>query len=88
MLAGGVGASSGLFLDEAREHYARLVTGAGYRQLARIRAPARRGRGRHRGGGGRPAGIGATDPRLVTVASTPVRTPGEPGSPRVADVAG
>jgi len=32
-----VGASSGLFLDEAREHYARLVTGAGYRQLARIR---------------------------------------------------
>ncbi|MFT4043620.1 MAG: ROK family protein [Gordonia sp. (in: high G+C Gram-positive bacteria)] len=37
VLAGGVGASSGLFLDEAREHYARLVTGSGHRQLARIR---------------------------------------------------
>ncbi|GAC69531.1 ROK family protein [Gordonia soli] len=37
VLAGGVGAASGLFLDEAREHYARLVTGAGHRQLARIR---------------------------------------------------
>lgn len=37
VLAGGVGTASGLFLDEAREHYARLVTGAGHRQLARIR---------------------------------------------------
>ncbi|MGV9826194.1 MULTISPECIES: ROK family protein [unclassified Gordonia (in: high G+C Gram-positive bacteria)] len=37
VLAGGVGAASGLFLDEAREHYARSVTGAGHRQLARIR---------------------------------------------------
>ncbi len=37
VLAGGVGAASGLFLDEAREHYARQVTGAGHRQLARIR---------------------------------------------------
>ncbi|GAB33530.1 ROK family protein [Gordonia otitidis] len=37
VLAGGVGAASGLFLDEAREHYARLITGAGHRQLARIR---------------------------------------------------
>lgn len=38
VLAGGVGASSGLFLDEAREHYATQVTGAGHRKLARIRA--------------------------------------------------
>ncbi|OBA70247.1 ROK family protein [Gordonia sp. 852002-10350_SCH5691597] len=37
VLAGGVGAASGLFLDEAREHYARLITGSGHRQLARIR---------------------------------------------------
>lgn len=37
VIAGGVGSASGLYLDEAREHYARLVTGAGYRQLARIR---------------------------------------------------
>lgn len=37
VLAGGVGAASGLFLDEAREHYARSVTGSGFRQLARIR---------------------------------------------------
>ncbi|MGV9479425.1 ROK family protein [Gordonia aichiensis] len=36
VLAGGVGAASGLFLDEAREHYARLITGSGHRQLARI----------------------------------------------------
>lgn len=39
VLAGGVGsAASGQFLDDAREHYAALVTGAGYRRLARIRA--------------------------------------------------
>lgn len=37
VLAGGVGAASGQFLDDAREHYAQAVTGAGYRQLARIR---------------------------------------------------
>ncbi|GEE03361.1 glucokinase [Gordonia spumicola] len=37
VLAGGVGAASGLFLDEARDHYAASVTGAGHRQLARIR---------------------------------------------------
>lgn len=37
VLAGGVGAASGQFLDDAREHYAAAVTGAGYRQLARIR---------------------------------------------------
>ncbi|MGV9671964.1 MULTISPECIES: ROK family protein [unclassified Gordonia (in: high G+C Gram-positive bacteria)] len=37
VIAGGVGSASGLYLDEAREHYARLVTGAGHRQLARIR---------------------------------------------------
>ena len=56
VLAGGVGASSGLFLDEAREHYARLVTGAGYRQLARIRGTqSARPRG-DRGGRGRAAG--------------------------------
>ncbi|GAA2070205.1 ROK family protein [Williamsia deligens] len=37
VLAGGVGASSGLFLDEARDHYAALLTGSGHRRLARIR---------------------------------------------------
>ncbi|MGC4934945.1 ROK family protein [Gordonia sp. DT30] len=37
VIAGGVGTASGLYLDEAREHYARLITGAGHRQLARIR---------------------------------------------------
>ena len=37
VIAGGVGSAAGLYLDEAREHYARLVTGAGHRQLARIR---------------------------------------------------
>ncbi|MCF8589311.1 ROK family protein [Gordonia liuliyuniae] len=37
VLAGGVGAASGLFLDDAREHYTASVTGAGHRQLARIR---------------------------------------------------
>lgn len=29
--------SAPLFLDEAREHYARIATGAGNRPLARIR---------------------------------------------------
>ncbi|GAB19361.1 glucokinase [Gordonia effusa NBRC 100432] len=37
VIAGGVGRASGLYLDEAREQYATLVTGAGHRQLARIR---------------------------------------------------
>ncbi|MGO3325493.1 ROK family protein [Gordonia sp. (in: high G+C Gram-positive bacteria)] len=37
VLAGGVGAASGLFLDDAREHYTAAVTGAGHRHLARIR---------------------------------------------------
>ncbi|ORL37657.1 glucokinase [Prescottella equi] len=37
VICGGVGSSASLFLDEAREHYARLVTGAGHRPLARIR---------------------------------------------------
>ncbi|MBJ8341755.1 MULTISPECIES: ROK family protein [Antrihabitans] len=37
VIAGGVSSSAPLFLDEAREHYAALVTGAGHRPLARIR---------------------------------------------------
>lgn len=37
VIAGGLGMASGLYLDEAREHYARMVTGAGHRELARIR---------------------------------------------------
>ncbi|MGH3466873.1 MAG: ROK family protein, partial [Thermocrispum sp.] len=37
VIAGGVSESAPLFLDEAREHYARVVTGAGERPLARIR---------------------------------------------------
>lgn len=37
VLAGGVGAASSLFLDDAREQYAAAVTGSGHRQLARIR---------------------------------------------------
>ncbi|EHR50440.1 transcriptional regulator/sugar kinase [Saccharomonospora marina XMU15] len=37
VIAGGVSESAPLFLDEAREHYARAVTGAGHRPLARIR---------------------------------------------------
>lgn len=37
VIAGGVGSAAGLYLDEAREHYARLITGTGHRQLARIR---------------------------------------------------
>ncbi|WP_098699743.1 ROK family protein [Nocardia farcinica] len=37
VVAGGVSSSAPLFLDEAREEYARAVTGAGHRPLARIR---------------------------------------------------
>lgn len=37
VLAGGVASSSGLFLDDARDHYARALTGSGHRPLARIR---------------------------------------------------
>ncbi len=37
VLAGGVAESAPLFADEAREHYARVLTGAGHRPLARIR---------------------------------------------------
>ncbi|WP_028929388.1 ROK family protein [Pseudonocardia asaccharolytica] len=37
VIGGGVADSAPLFLDEAREHYARTVTGAGNRPLARIR---------------------------------------------------
>ncbi|HYS42273.1 MAG TPA: ROK family glucokinase [Pseudonocardiaceae bacterium] len=37
VIGGGVSESSPLFLDEAREHYATMVTGAGHRPLARIR---------------------------------------------------
>ncbi|MQA16386.1 MAG: ROK family protein [Pseudonocardiaceae bacterium] len=37
IIGGGVAESATLFLDEAREHYAATVTGAGYRPLARIR---------------------------------------------------
>jgi glucokinase len=37
VIGGGVSESAPLFLDAAREHYARVLTGAGYRPLARIR---------------------------------------------------
>ena len=37
VIAGGVSESAPLFLDDAREHYRRAITGAGYRPLARIR---------------------------------------------------
>lgn len=37
VIAGGVATSAGLFLDEAREHYTRVLTGAGHRPPARIR---------------------------------------------------
>lgn len=37
VIGGGVAGSAPLFLDEAREHYAARVTGAGRRPLARIR---------------------------------------------------
>jgi glucokinase len=36
-VGGGVGGSAPLFLDEAREHYVRRLTGAGHRPPARIR---------------------------------------------------
>ncbi|AIG78197.1 Hypothetical protein AJAP_26750 [Amycolatopsis japonica] len=38
VIGGGVSESAPLFLDEAREHYADKITGAGHRPLARIRA--------------------------------------------------
>ncbi|MDP0399506.1 ROK family protein [Tsukamurella strandjordii] len=38
IVSGGVGASSRLFLDDARDHYSALLTGAKYRRKARIRA--------------------------------------------------
>ncbi|CAM3117084.1 ROK family protein [Tsukamurella hominis] len=38
VLSGGVGASSRLFLDDARDHYAQQLTGGRYRRKARIRA--------------------------------------------------
>lgn len=37
VIAGGVSESATLFLDEARDHYAGAITGAGHRPLARIR---------------------------------------------------
>ena len=37
VIGGGVAGSAPLFLDEAREHYARVVTGARHRPLARVR---------------------------------------------------
>ena len=37
VIGGGVSESAPLFLDEAREHYAAMLTGAGRRPLARIR---------------------------------------------------
>ncbi|GAA3037948.1 ROK family protein [Gordonia defluvii] len=37
VIAGGVGRASALYLDDAREHYAAMLTGAGHRTLARIR---------------------------------------------------
>lgn len=38
VVGGGVSDSAPLFLDQAREHHAAVITGAGHRQLARIRA--------------------------------------------------
>ncbi|MFC4602174.1 ROK family protein [Rhodococcus kronopolitis] len=52
VIAGGVASSAALFLDDARASYARLVTGAGHRPLARIRATQL---------GGAAAMIGAAD---------------------------
>ena len=58
VIGGGVSESAPLFLDEAREHYAALLTGAGRRPLARIRtaqlgeAAAVVGRGAARAGPG------------------------------------
>jgi glucokinase len=37
VIAGGVSESATLFLDDARDHYKKMITGAGYRPLARIR---------------------------------------------------
>ncbi|MGH3906348.1 MAG: ROK family protein [Pseudonocardiaceae bacterium] len=37
VIGGAVSESAPLFLDDAREHYAAVVTGSGYRRLARIR---------------------------------------------------
>jgi glucokinase len=37
VIGGGVSESAPLFLDDAREHYKKMITGAGYRPLARIR---------------------------------------------------
>ena len=37
VIGGGVSGSAPLFLDEAREHYARVLTGGRYRALARLR---------------------------------------------------
>lgn len=37
VIGGGVSESAPLFLDDAREHYATVITGAGHRPLARIR---------------------------------------------------
>jgi len=44
VIGGGVSDSAPLFLDEARAHYATVVTGAGHRPLARVE-PARLGGG-------------------------------------------
>jgi glucokinase len=38
VVGGGVSESAPMFLDEAREHHAAVVTGSGHRPLARIRA--------------------------------------------------
>lgn len=43
VIAGGVSESAPLFLDDAREHYASVLTGAGHRPLARIRTAQLRG---------------------------------------------
>ncbi len=37
VIAGGVSESAPLFLDDARDHYKKTITGAGFRPLARIR---------------------------------------------------
>lgn len=37
VIGGGVSESAPLFLDDARDHYKKMITGAGYRPLARIR---------------------------------------------------
>ncbi len=37
VIAGGVSESAPLFLDDARDHYKKMITGAGFRPLARIR---------------------------------------------------